>query len=87
MKQVIIAIGREFGSGGHIIAQKLAEHYSIPLYHKELLSHVAKDGGYSEEMIERYDERPISLSFMPMPIVGSAISIEQDVAIKQFEFL
>ncbi len=48
---------------------------------------MAKDGGYSEEMIERYDERPISLSFMPMPIVGSAISIEQDVAIKQFEFL
>lgn len=37
MKQVIIAIGREFGSGGHIIAQKLAEHYNIPLYHKELL--------------------------------------------------
>ncbi|MCI9564902.1 MAG: cytidylate kinase-like family protein [Eubacterium sp.] len=87
MKQIIIAIGREFGSGGHIIAQKLAEHYNIPLYHKELLSQVAKDGGYSEEMIERYDERPISLSFMPMPIVGSAISIEQDVAIKQFEFL
>ena len=34
MKQIIIALGREFGSGGHIVAQKLAEHYGISLYHK-----------------------------------------------------
>ena len=87
MKQVIIAIGREFGSGGHVVAQRLAEHYNIPLYHRELLSEIAKDGEYSREMLERYDEKPINISFMPMPIVGSAISIEQDVAIKQFEFL
>ena len=37
MKQIIIALGREFGSGGHVIAKKLAEHYNIPLYNKELL--------------------------------------------------
>ena len=24
MKQIIIAIGREFGSGGHLVAKKLA---------------------------------------------------------------
>ena len=38
MKQIIIAIGREFGSGGHLVAKKLAEHYNIPLYSKELLN-------------------------------------------------
>lgn len=87
MKQIIIALGREFGSGGHIVAQKIAEHYNIPLYHKELLSHVAKEGGYSPEVLERYDEKPINISFMPIPIAGAATSIEQDVAIKQFAFL
>ena len=70
MKQIIIALGREFGSGGHVIAKKLAEHYNIPLYNKEL-----------------FDERPISISFMPMPITGSTISLEQQIAIKQFGFL
>ena len=35
MKQIIIAIGREFGSGGHLVAKKLAEHYNIPLYRME----------------------------------------------------
>lgn len=35
MKQIIISVGREFGSGGHIVAQKLAEHYDIPIFNKE----------------------------------------------------
>ena len=32
MGQLIISIGREFGSGGHEIAEKLAKHYDMPLY-------------------------------------------------------
>ena len=87
MKQIIIALGREFGSGGHVIAKKLAEHYNIPLYNKELLDEIAKDGHFSKEMLEKFDERPISISFMPMPITGSTISLEQQIAIKQFGFL
>lgn len=63
MKQIIIALGREFGSGGHVIAKKLAEHYNIPLYNKELLDEIAKDGHFSKEMLEKFDERPISISF------------------------
>ena len=54
MKQIIIAIGREFGSGGHLVAKKLAEHYNIPLYSKELLDEVAKDGRYSKEVITSF---------------------------------
>lgn len=87
MKQMIISIGREFGSGGLEVAKKLAEHYNIPLYSKELLTELAKDGEYSEEMLERLDERPINLAFIPVPIAGSPISLEQDVAMKQFQFL
>ena len=42
MKQIVIAIGREFGSGGLKVAEMVAEHYNIPLYHKQLLDEVAK---------------------------------------------
>lgn len=87
MKQIIIAVGREFGSGGHVIAEGLAKHYNIPLYSKELLSEMAKDGSYSKEMLERFDERPVNISFIPMPIAGSTVSLEQEIAIKQFNFL
>lgn len=31
-QQVIITIGREYGSGGHLIADMLGEKYGLPVY-------------------------------------------------------
>ena len=31
-KQLIISVGREFGSAGHVIAEKLADYFNLPLY-------------------------------------------------------
>lgn len=87
MRQIVIALGREFGSGGHIVAQKLAQHYDIPLYSKELLSELAKDGNYSREVLERFDEKPMNIAFIPVSMGGMTVSMEQDIAIKQFNFL
>lgn len=58
MDNFIITIGRQFGSGGRIIGEKIAEHYQIPCYDKELLARVAKESGFCEEMIRNHDERP-----------------------------
>lgn len=54
----IITIGRQFGSGGREIGQKLAENFGIKYYDKELLSRVAKESGFCEDMIQNHDERP-----------------------------
>lgn len=54
----IITIGRQFGSGGREIGERLAEHYNIKCYDKELLSRAAKESGFCEEMIQNHDERP-----------------------------
>ena len=54
----IITIGRQFGSGGHEIGQKLAEHYGIKYFDKELLTRAAKESGFCEEMLKNHDERP-----------------------------
>ena len=53
----IITIGRQFGSGGHEIGEKLAQHYGIKCYDKELLSRAAKESGFCEEMLQNHDER------------------------------
>ena len=29
-KQLIISVGREYGSGGHVIAEELAKRFGIP---------------------------------------------------------
>lgn len=43
-KQIIISVGREFGSGGHEIAERLAKHYNIALYDKEIFDHIGEQG-------------------------------------------
>ena len=56
--KTIITIGRQFGSGGKEIGEKLAKHFGIKCYDKELLSMAAKESGICEEMIKVHDERP-----------------------------
>ena len=56
--KTIITIGRQFGSGGREIGEKLAAHFGINFYDKEILSAAAKESGICEEMIKVHDERP-----------------------------
>ena len=56
----IITIGRQFGTGGHEIGEKLAEKLGIKCYDKELIKRVAKESGICDEILEIHDERPTS---------------------------
>lgn len=58
--KTIITIGREFGSGGHEVGEKLAERLGIPFYDKNILRIAAKESGLCEELFENHDERPTS---------------------------
>jgi cytidylate kinase len=57
-EKVIITIGRQFGSGGHEIGEKLAKKLGISFYDKELLKVIAKESGLCEKVLESYDEKP-----------------------------
>lgn len=54
----VITIGRECGSGGRLIGQKLAEKLNIKCYDKELLTLAAKESGMCKELFETHDEKP-----------------------------
>ncbi|HJA82140.1 MAG TPA: cytidylate kinase-like family protein [Candidatus Mediterraneibacter intestinipullorum] len=56
----IITIGRQFGSGGREIGQKLAERLSIPLYDRRLVSMAAESLGVRKEDAERVDESSLN---------------------------
>lgn len=58
MANKIYTIGREFGSGGREVGEKLAAKLGIKLYDKELLQQAAKDSGFCEEILENHDEKP-----------------------------
>ncbi|NNJ29280.1 AAA family ATPase [Lacrimispora defluvii] len=56
MEHKIIAIGRQFGSGGHEIAFRLSEELGIPMYDRDLVEMAADKLGLSEITVEAVDE-------------------------------
>lgn len=68
--KLVITIGREFGSGGHEIGEKLAEELGIKCYDKELLALAAKESGLCEELFANHDEKPTN-SFLYSLVMDS----------------
>lgn len=56
MEHKIIAIGRQFGSGGHEIASLLSKELEIPMYDRDLVEMAAVKLGLSEITVEAVDE-------------------------------
>ncbi len=58
--KIIITIGRQFGSGGREVGQKLAKALGIGYYDKELMAVAARESGLCQEVFEKADERASS---------------------------
>lgn len=85
-EQLIISVGREFGSGGHEIAQKLADHYHLPLYDHNLLDEMAAKHGMDKELLQELDEKKRN-KFLSRTVRGMNNSPEHNVAQLQFDFI
>lgn len=91
MDKYIITIGRQFGSGGRSIGQKLAEKLNINFYDKELISIAAKESGMDPEIFKGVDEQAAnsllySLS-MGMYNFGSGFSAMGDLPVNDKLYL
>ena len=85
-KQVIISVGREFGSAGHIIAEELARRFGLPYYDNNLLLHIAEENEVAHHSLRKYDERPRN-KFFSRTVGGHSSSPEENVANMQFDYL
>jgi len=72
----VITIGRQLGSGGREIGQKLAARLNISFYDKDLIRLAAKESGLREEFFERVDEQK-HFSLFP-GLLGIRNSITED---------
>ena len=71
MNKIIINVGRQIGSGGHIIAEKLAEDFGCKCYDRELLNLAAKESGSLRNSSSRTMSRRDSSSLSSIPICPS----------------
>ncbi len=90
MKHIVITIGREYGSGGRLIAQKLAEEMGITFYDKQLISEVARQTGFSENFVRDSEHQRPTNSFLydlycavQTPSVPDQVFIAQAKVIKE----
>ena len=60
MAKKIITIAREYGSGGRIIAQKVAEKLGIVYYDNEIIDLAAKEMGFDVDVIRKVSEQKAS---------------------------
>ena len=56
MSNTIVTIGREFGSGGRVIGEKLAAKLGISFYDKELIELAAEKSGIHPDVLKGADE-------------------------------
>ena len=85
-KQLIISVGREFGSGGHVIAEELAKRFGIDMYDNDLLRHIALEKNGNLEAITKFDETPKSKLFS-RTVRGFNNSPEDIISEMQFNFM
>lgn len=85
-KQMIISISREFGSGGHRIAEKLARDLDMKLYDRNMLDEIAKAKNIKVEYLEKFEEKPRNL-MLTRRVGNYSNSMEEIVADMQFEYL
>lgn len=86
MKQILIAIDREFGSGGQEIARLLSEKLGIRVYDHNIVHELKKEGHLRDERHHDFDENPRSI-FRSRTVRGLTNSNEASLALKQFDFL
>ena len=87
-KNLVITIGRQCGSGGRMIGQKIAERLGIKCYDKELLNLASKNSGLCKELFESHDEKPTSSFLYSLGYTTSAYTdmpINHKIFLAQFD--
>ncbi len=83
-KQILISVGREFGSGGREIGHEIAQQLGIEFYDRNILSRM-----FGEEVagrLEGYEEKKERILFT-RSVRGHSDSIEDALAQREFDFI
>ena len=80
MKNFVVTIGREFGSGGREIGESLAEKLGFTFYSERLATKASEATGIDEEFFRKVDEKQ-KKSFWYMFAMSNLLSDDLDTAL------
>ena len=85
-KQILITIGREYGSGGHDLAVLLGQRLGIRMLDRELIDELWKNDQEMKRLAQEYDERPVN-RILSRKINEYDNSIPHNAAQRQFDMI
>lgn len=74
-KRMIIAISREYGSGGRRLGIKLSEMLGIPFYDNDLINIAAKESGYAKELFLEADKGASNPLMYTISRIGTSTAV------------
>lgn len=86
-KHKVVTIGREYGSGGRIVAQKVAEALGVPFYDKELIEMAAMKTGLSESFVKKAEEQRASGFLYSLYFSAQSLPLYDQVFIAQSDII
>ena len=86
MPQTIISVSREFGSAGHVIAERIAKDHGLNFYDRHILDEIATENNMKVEVLEKYDEKPRN-AFLSRRVGAFSNSMEEILAEMQFDYI
>ena len=85
-EQLIISISREYGSGGHEIARKLADRLELAFYDRCMLDEIAEQMNADVSDFHKYDEKPGN-RLLSRRVGNHTNSYEEIIAQFQFDYI
>ena len=80
MANRIYTISRQYGGGGHSVAEALSKKLGIPYYDQDIIEQIAVESGYSKELIKKEGEDMESDNFFLNALKSSRFETnKQDV--------
>ena len=70
MKNRIITISREFGSGGRTVGKQVAQKLNIPCYDQELIEKIAEESGFAPAYIKEQGEYAARAGWLSNALAG-----------------
>ena len=68
-QQFIISIGREYGSGGRVIAEQLAKTLGVKFYDKNIIEQIANEKSLNLDQLKKFDEKARNIGFQALVTV------------------
>ena len=87
MAHTVITVGREYGSGGRLIAQKAAEALGIPFFDRSIINMAAEETGLSADFIRRTEQQKTSSFLYNLYMSAHNLPVTDQVFIAQSEVI